>query len=63
MTCLRCFEYPSDTVDALRGSVRAASYRASYTWEREGREGGEMRIEDTQQSQSVGVVQHRSNTL
>jgi hypothetical protein len=41
MTCLRYLEYPSDTADALRGSLRAASYRASYTCERGGRQGEE----------------------
>ena len=51
MTCLRYLEYPSDTVEALSGSLRAASYRASYTFEsgrkegrKEGRSGEEERI-------------------
>jgi hypothetical protein len=56
MTCLRYLEYPSDTVDALRGSLRAASYRASYTCERGGRQGEEERIEDAEES--YGVLQH-----
>ena len=46
MTCLRYLEYPSDTVEALSGSLRAASYRASYTYEsgrKEGRSGEEER--------------------
>jgi hypothetical protein len=43
MTCLRYLEYPSDTVEALSGSLRAASYRASYTCEEGGKEGMERR--------------------
>jgi hypothetical protein len=43
-------------VDALRGSLRAASYRASYTCERGGRQGEEERIGDAEES--YGVLQH-----